>query len=98
MGVGTSIVTIAVGAILDFAVKLQNSHGFNINRIGLILMIVGILGLIISFFYWGSWGGFGTYRRTRVVSNAPGRTYIDSAGRRVVDQPGSSYVEERGQY
>jgi hypothetical protein len=99
MGVGTSIFTIALGAILDFAVKVQNSHGFNVNRIGLILLIVGIVGLIISLFFWGSWGGFGSYRRTRVVSSAPGRSYIDGQGRRVVEQPGSSYVEEqRGQY
>jgi hypothetical protein len=100
MGVGTSIVTIAVGAILDFAVKVQNSHGFNINRIGLILMIVGIVGLIISLFYWSSWGGygFGGYRRrTRVVSNGPSRSYLDSSGK-VVEQPGMTYVEERNQF
>ena len=86
---------IAVGAILDFAVKVQNSHGFNLNRVGLILMIVGIVGLIISLFYWQSWGGYGFgggYRRTRVVRNAPSRTYTNSAGQ-VVQEPGTSYVE-----
>jgi hypothetical protein len=63
MGFGTSLVLIAVGAILDFAVKVQTT-GFNLNTIGLILMIVGIVGLVLSLMFWGSWGGFGGYRRT----------------------------------
>jgi ABC-type amino acid transport system permease subunit len=46
MGVGTSIVLIAVGAILRFAVSV--SGGFNLHSIGLILMIVGALSLILS--------------------------------------------------
>jgi hypothetical protein len=96
MGAGTSIVAIAVGAILDFAVKVQNSHGFNINKIGLILMIVGIVGLVISLFFWSSWGGVGTYRRRRRVVSNPGNTYVDQYGRQV--EPGTSYVEERGQF
>ena len=49
MGIGTSIFLIAVGAILYFAVNADIS-GLEISTVGLILMIVGILGLIISFF------------------------------------------------
>ncbi len=64
MGVGTSLFLIAVGAILDFAVSAQ-TRGFNVNTVGLILMIVGAAGLVISLFFWSSWGGFGGggYRR-----------------------------------
>jgi hypothetical protein len=40
MGVGTSLLLIAVGAILDFAVKVQE-EGVNLHTIGLILMVVG---------------------------------------------------------
>lgn len=58
MGVGTSLFLIAVGAILDFAVTVS-TKGFNINKIGLILMIVGIVGLVLSLIFWRSWGGFG---------------------------------------
>ena len=76
MGIGTSIFLIAVGAILDFAVKV-NTNGFNINTIGLILMIVGAIGLVLSLIFWGSWGGFGGYRRTERVSRRGGRTYIE---------------------
>lgn len=77
MGVGTSIFLVAVGAILEFAVKV-NSNNFNINTIGLILLIVGAVGLVLSLFFWNSWGGFGGYRRRSV--------YDDGVNRRVVDQ------------
>ena len=49
MGIGTSIFLIAIGAILYFAVNADIS-GLEISTVGLILMIVGILGLIISLF------------------------------------------------
>ena len=49
MGIGTSIFLIATGAILYFAVNADVS-GLEISTVGLILMIVGILGLIISLF------------------------------------------------
>jgi phosphate/sulfate permease len=49
MGIGTSLFLIAVGAILYFAVDATVS-GLEIQTVGLILMIVGVLGLVISFF------------------------------------------------
>ena len=73
MGFGTSIVLIAVGAILRFAVSVTTT-GFNLHSIGLILMIVGVLALVLSIVFWSSWGGFGGgagagYRRQRRVSS-----------------------------
>jgi beta-lactamase regulating signal transducer with metallopeptidase domain len=50
VGIGTSIFLIAVGAILKFAVNASIS-GLEISTIGVILMIVGVLGLVISLFY-----------------------------------------------
>jgi Domain of unknown function (DUF6458) len=47
MGIGTSIFLIAVGAILRYAVNL-NVQGVEIDTVGLILMVVGIIGLVIS--------------------------------------------------
>jgi sulfite exporter TauE/SafE len=47
MGIGTSIVLIAVGAILRYAVTVTVS-GVELQTVGLILMIVGIIGLVIS--------------------------------------------------
>jgi hypothetical protein len=47
MGIGTSLVLIAVGAILRFAVTVTVT-GVNIHAIGLIVLVVGIVGLLIS--------------------------------------------------
>jgi Domain of unknown function (DUF6458) len=47
MGIGTSILLIAVGAILRYAVTITVS-GVELQTVGLILMIVGIIGLVVS--------------------------------------------------
>jgi Domain of unknown function (DUF6458) len=49
MGIGTSLFLIAVGAILYFAVNATVS-GISIATVGIILMVVGVLGLLISLF------------------------------------------------
>ncbi len=54
MGIGTSIFLIALGAILRYAVNADIS-GLEISTIGLILMIAGILGLLISLLYMTIW-------------------------------------------
>ena len=57
MGIGTSIFLIALGAILRYAVTATVS-GVSIQTVGLILMIVGIVGLVLSLVFWsavGSW-------------------------------------------
>ncbi len=59
MGVGVSIFLIALGAILAFAVEWTVS-GLDIDTVGVILMIVGIIGLITSLLFWSS---FSPYRR-----------------------------------
>jgi len=73
MGLGTSIVLLAVGAILRFAVSVT-ATGFNIHTIGVILMVVGAVGLLLSIMFWSSWGGAGAgYRRQhRVVRDGAG--------------------------
>jgi hypothetical protein len=48
MSIGASIFLIAVGAILKFAVTVQDSKGFDLNAIGVILMVAGAIGLFIS--------------------------------------------------
>ena len=58
MGVSLSLLFIAVGAILTFAVSATVS-GASIPTIGIILMIVGAIGLVFSLIFWSSWGGFG---------------------------------------
>ncbi|HSY14900.1 MAG TPA: hypothetical protein VK816_02860 [Jatrophihabitantaceae bacterium] len=48
MKIGASLFLVALGAILRFAVHVTNTHGFNIGTAGLILMIVGAVGLVIT--------------------------------------------------
>lgn len=82
MGIGTSIIVFAIGAILRFAVSVQ-THGFNLHTIGVILMIVGAVGFVVSLIFWNSWGGFGgggSYRRSRVVTRDPNGTRIEERG------------------
>lgn len=64
MGIGASLVVFAIGAILRFATTVHTTN-FNVHTIGVILMVVGAVGFIISLFFWGSWGGFGGSRRRR---------------------------------
>jgi hypothetical protein len=69
MGISVSILLIAVGAILTWGVTAE-AQGLDVNAIGVILMIVGLLGLVISALFWSSWGGF---RRTAYVEGGPVR-------------------------
>jgi Domain of unknown function (DUF6458) len=48
MGIGTSIFLIALGAILKYAVTASVS-GVSLQTVGVILMVAGVLGLVISF-------------------------------------------------
>ena len=67
-GIGISVILLAVGAILDFAVTTSPyQHGFNINVIGVILMIVGGIGLVLSLSFWGFGGGWDGPRRRRTI-------------------------------
>ena len=54
MTIGTSIVLIAIGAILKYAVTAEVDW-IDIQTVGVILMIVGILGLILSLLYTFVW-------------------------------------------
>jgi hypothetical protein len=60
MGIGAGIFLIAVGAILTFAVHTTVS-GVSIQAVGVILMIAGALGLVITMTI------FAPRRRTSVV-------------------------------
>jgi Zn-dependent protease with chaperone function len=64
MGIATalSLMLIAAGAILTWAVTATVS-GLDITAVGVILMIVGIIGLMISLLFLAS---FAPFARTRV--------------------------------
>ena len=65
MGIGVSLVLVAAGAILTWAVDATVS-GLDIHTVGVILMVVGAIGFVLSLVFWSTWGGFGNTRcRTR---------------------------------
>ena len=58
MGISLSILLIAVGAVLAWAVSAEVS-GIDVQVAGVILVVVGVIGLFASLIFWSSWGGFG---------------------------------------
>jgi Domain of unknown function (DUF6458) len=66
MGIGVSLFLIAVGAILAWAVEVSAS-GIDINMVGIILMIVGGLGLLLSLLFWSSFSPYGRGRQQTTV-------------------------------
>jgi Domain of unknown function (DUF6458) len=70
VGIGASLILIAVGAVLTWAVTYEVS-GVDIQLVGVILLVVGIIGALLSLIFWSSWGGFGGggRRETRYVED-----------------------------
>ncbi len=72
MRIGGSLFLIALGAILKFAVT-DSVNGIDLGTVGVILMIVGAVGLVLSLFWL-------TARRRTDVIHQPGRTtYVTPA-------------------
>lgn len=72
MGIGTSIILIAIGAILRFAVHGHVS-AVSIGTVGIILIIAGALGLIVSLLYTAFWAERTRPPRDRYVGEPPAR-------------------------
>ena len=94
MGIGVSIFLIALGAILTFATDVGVS-GLDLDVVGIVLMLVGALGLIMTLLVWAP-------RRRRIAPAevveerrvAPRREVVEE--RRVA--PRREVVEERRVY
>ena len=56
MGIGVSLLLIAAGAILIWGVTGE-AAGIDIDAIGVILIVVGAIGGLLSIIFWSSWGG-----------------------------------------
>ena len=83
MGIGVSIFLIALGAILTFATDVSVS-GLDLDVVGVVLMLAGALGLVMTLVVWGP--------RRRVARGergdrgvAPRREVVEE--RRVYDDP-----------
>ena len=89
MGIGVSVFLLAIGAILAFAVEV-NTNGLDLNTVGVILMIAGVIGLLTSFMFWDrlGFGGRRTYVRDTYADDDPvvvGRRGTAVRERRVVE-------------
>ena len=73
MSIGASIFLLVIGAILTFAVNVS-TEGFNINTVGIILMVAGVVGLLLSLLFWSS---FSPYRRRRSVDTYPEERVVE---------------------
>jgi hypothetical protein len=66
MGISVSLILIAVGAILTWAVTATVS-GIDLTTVGVILMIIGGVGLVLSLLFWSTWGSFHATRTNTTV-------------------------------
>jgi hypothetical protein len=63
MGLGLGILLTATGAILAWAVDV-NTNGVNINSVGYILLVAGLISIVLSMIFWSSWAGPGYFTRS----------------------------------
>jgi uncharacterized membrane protein YeaQ/YmgE (transglycosylase-associated protein family) len=68
-GLVVSVIVFAVGAVLDWAVTEPYQHGFNLNKVGWTLMIVGVVGAVLSIIVMVA---ANTRRRRTVVDDGRG--------------------------
>jgi hypothetical protein len=71
MGLAVSLLITAVGLILALAVHPTGSHQVDVNTVGWILFVVGLVGFILDLLLWSQWGP-GYLRRTTVASAGTG--------------------------
>jgi hypothetical protein len=87
MTLGVSLLLVAAGAILIWGVTGEAS-GIDVDAIGVILIVVGIIGFILSLVFWDRWGAgmpWGGARRTRYVEGTePARRTVTTPARRTV--------------
>jgi hypothetical protein len=90
MTLPVSLLLIAVGAILVWGVT-TDAEGLNVDAIGVVLMVIGLLGVVLSLIFWDRWG-WGAWRARGAYADRGG--YVRR--RRVVDaEPAAPVARER---
>jgi hypothetical protein len=94
MTLGVSLLLVAAGAILIWGVTGEAS-GIDVDAIGVILIVVGIVGFILSLVFWDRWGAGmpwgGARRLTRVDGPPVRRTVATPARTTVVEEEVEDY-------
>ena len=94
------LIVTAVGFVLALAVHPSHPGSVNVNTVGWILVVVGLIAFLADLLLWSSWGP-GYLRRTHYVDERPGYGYPARRGwgygrRRVIEEeeggpPGPGY-------
>ncbi|GGM51230.1 DUF6458 family protein [Dactylosporangium sucinum] len=82
MGIGGSILLIVVGAIFTFGLDDTDLGPFNLDTIGWILQLAGVVALLLTLYFWNS-------RRRTVVREVP------TAGHTVIPPTTDEVIERR---
>lgn len=85
MGLGASIVIFAIGAILTWGVNVTTS-GLDLDAIGVILMVVGIVGGLISALFLSGWSPYpyrSVVRESRVVDEPREHVHVREVRREI---------------
>ncbi|HEV2593050.1 MAG TPA: DUF6458 family protein [Gaiellaceae bacterium] len=88
MGIAVSLIITAAGFILALAVHPSNPGSVNVNTVGWILVVVGIVAFLLDMLLWSEWGP-GYMRRTTYVEGGPApvrRRYAYPRRRTVVEE------------
>ena len=83
MATGISLFFLAIGAILTFAVDTSVS-GVDLDTIGVILMVIGLLGMLFSLVLWDNWNPRAYRRDDDVVGRRDVLIEDDAPVRRTV--------------
>jgi hypothetical protein len=84
VGIALGLVLIAAGAILTWAVN-AHVNGLDINAIGVILLVLGIVLVVLDMLWWQSWQA-GPWRRTAYVDGVAAAPVAPAARRVVVEE------------
>ena len=89
MGLAVSLIIAAVGLILALAVHPNGTHQVDVNTVGWILFLLGLVAFILDLLLWSQWGPGYMRRRTTVAAAGPAypaRTAAPAARRTVVEE------------
>ena len=87
MGLPVSLILIAVGAILAFAVHQGSNSSVDISVVGWVLMAVGLVGILTSLLWWERWGpGYWGMHRGTYPADGPYPPRRGYPGRRVIEE------------
>ena len=92
MTLGVSLLLVAAGAILVWGVTGE-VQGIDVDAVGVILMVVGVIGFILSLIFWDTWGRGPVGRRVTYVEDGTPvrRRQVEAPARRVVEEEVEEY-------